>query len=177
MKKLATITLVVVLASCYGFCAYADPNPSKEYRFVGYSSAKTTGCPFNKFPGGILAMSALCQPDFGRSARMCTTKEYITSPYPGSVAGGGPGWIQPYIVGFLYDDSDPVIKKYVCIDFSSYSAPDCWYNMNCHQWAGSGKGLTSGYGYPAQIYGWIVPARLRSPAVLHKWNDAAKRHQ
>ena len=65
-------------------------NVSTEYQLAGYSTGTTNGN-----AGGVGGMHALCQSDFGEHARMCTTKEWWTSPNAGPPPQNARTWVNP----------------------------------------------------------------------------------
>jgi hypothetical protein len=111
--------------------AYADPprgiqgnvtvtntptvNVSTEYRFAGYSTGTTLGN-----AGSVIGMHALCQADYGEHARMCTSKEWWTSPNV-SLPPNGPAWIQPVTVA-AYSGLDHTMTqtRNVVIDWTGH---------------------------------------------------------
>jgi hypothetical protein len=72
-------------------------NVSSVYRFVNYSTATTTGS-----AGGFIGMHAICQAEFGDSARMCTQEEFWKShtatPLPPPGGSTFRAWVQPTII-------------------------------------------------------------------------------
>jgi hypothetical protein len=70
-------------------------NVSTVYQFVGFSDDLTDGN-----PGGVTGMHAICQTDFEDGhARMCTSKEYWTSPSAAEALVAA--WIHPTVVGII----------------------------------------------------------------------------
>lgn len=117
-------------------------NVSTVYQFAGYTQLKTTGD-----AGGVLGMNKLCT-EFGALARMCTSREYWTTPGakldehgPGSVALAA--WIQPSVVGVAYDGGNDHL---VVMDFSgavvSYAlTPGIGDQGTCAQWNTDSSGV------------------------------------
>jgi hypothetical protein len=72
-------------------------NVSTVYQFVGYTTDPVS------ISGGVVSMHGLCQAaGFGDLSRMCTSKEFWTSPAAiGPPLDPGFAWIQPTIVGIL----------------------------------------------------------------------------
>ena len=90
-------------------------NVSTVYQFTGYAG-ETTGN-----AGGIDGMHAICQAAFGDQARMCTTKEFWTSP--GAVPPDSlQAWVHPSVVGMFQNDSGSGIDNYA-LDFSGRQLP------------------------------------------------------
>ena len=69
---------------------------STGYHFVGYSTATTTGA-----AGGTFGMNAICETSFpGTSARICTTREFFSSPVVPTTSPPR-AWIQPLLISVL----------------------------------------------------------------------------
>jgi hypothetical protein len=94
-------------------------NVSTEYQLAGYSTGSTSGN-----AGGVGGMHALCQADFGEHARMCTTKEWWTSPNAGPPPLNARTWISPSPVGTFaipyanYMNGDPILSGWT--DWTGY---------------------------------------------------------
>lgn len=94
---------------------------STDYQFVGYSVAKVGPS------SGIVLMHRICQESYGLAARMCTTKEFWTSPQMHFPAEKGAAWIQPSIVGYAL-----VNGRTWVVDFSG--AQIDMEDTTCGQW-------------------------------------------
>jgi hypothetical protein len=140
LKKFWMFHVLVMLVSITAVNGVAG-----EYQFVGYSLGKTTGD-----AGGVVGMHAHCQArfNFGKTARMCTTKEWWESPnaeYP-PAERGGIAWIQPQTAGAFFGQNFPSeIPLHIHIDWAgkitrstdAAGAPD-----TCDQWTDSGANGT-----------------------------------
>jgi hypothetical protein len=62
--------------------------PSDLFKFVGFSTGSING------GQGMLQMHAVCQVDYGSSARMCTSKEFWLSPNA-TAPTTNPAWLHP----------------------------------------------------------------------------------
>lgn len=132
MRKIMFLTVLLCLVA-FVMSAYAGKK-SKDvnvvntmvYRFAGYSSERTDGN-----AGGPLGMHAICQGNFGPTARMCTTEEFWKSP--GIVDAGGPlgAWIQPTIVAAYFN---VLAADAVCMDFSGDLFLCDPNKSTCNQW-------------------------------------------
>ena len=105
LKKLLIFYVLVLIVSTTSVIGVAGQNNvtvtnksmvnvSTEYQLAGYSTGTTNGS-----AGGVGGMHALCQSDFGEQARMCTTKEWWTSPNAGPPPQGARTWVSPSPVG------------------------------------------------------------------------------
>jgi len=115
---------------------------STEFQLAGYSTRQTDG-----HAGGIVGMTQLCQQDFGDSARMCTTKDWLTSTsvehLPDNLSDA---WIQPVVVGAIYVPTDPAKIMFIDISGRIMSSTDLAFPKpnTCNQWTsedGSGMAL------------------------------------
>ena len=114
---------------------------SSVYQFAGYSNDTVNPT------GGIAEMHSVCQGTYGASARMCTTKEFWTSP---DLYFETEAWIQPTIVGYTlvrestHPDQNPVLW---IVDF--IGAQMDITDANCAQWTSREGGLSYGLGVSA----------------------------
>jgi hypothetical protein len=105
-------------------------NVSTVYQFVGYAG------PTEGAAGGIVGMHAICQAEFGELARMCTSKEFWTSP---EAVGPLPlllsAWIQPSIVGIWQNGTEAFAMDFTGarLRLDSLGLP------TCHQWTTSAE--------------------------------------
>ena len=130
MKKIMLFTvLLVCVVLAMPVCAGPKPkevNATTVYRFVGVSTAGTTGD-----AGGVRGMNALCHADYGKVSRMCTTREWwLTPDVPSDMPSA---WIQPTIIAVY---SSPYNKELVFVDFTGYTTlfDPPLYSANCRQW-------------------------------------------
>ena len=135
LKKVNAYILVICLSMMI-IPLSIDAKSNTPYRFVGFCDIDdaTNGAPER----GIFGMHAACQATFGKTARMCTTEEYILSPNGGSEAPiTQAAWIQPTIVEQIIQPG-AYLKR---IDISGYefdlSATNGWSD-NCIQWSEAG---------------------------------------
>jgi hypothetical protein len=119
-------------------------HPIPFYRFVGFSSATTTGD-----AGGPLGMHTICQRSFGPDARMCTTEEFWkTPPTDNTLEDSTSGWIQPVIIATYFDPTAPEGSQQIYVEYSGIraraetgSAPTRYFS--CGQWSNDKvQGLT-----------------------------------
>jgi hypothetical protein len=93
-KTLMAILVPIALGIMVPIAASAAPahkeTPPGPYQFVGFSSGTTDGAQ------GMLSMHALCQADFGETARICTSREFWLSPNAKApTSSEGDAWIHP----------------------------------------------------------------------------------
>jgi hypothetical protein len=120
------------------------------YRFIGYSTQAAAIGPGQM---GILYMNRLCQTDFGPSSRMCTTREFLSSPvsmltYDMSAYA----WIQPSPVGISHNPNGAIIY----LDYSGEI-----YNLasaSCGQWTSASSAATGATVHQAlgNIVFWVT---------------------
>jgi|WetSurMetagenome_2_1015567.scaffolds.fasta_scaffold97891_2 hypothetical protein len=169
MKKLILIAMVVGLVLCNSGTLLAQPppclpgvkaapvevvNPPSNpvpvtgnlnvsgtlitpccYRFIGYTSAKTTGN-----AGGIGGMNAFCQAEFGATARICDSYEFLHSPFPvpTSTTTTPEAWVETHFISAVWNGAAVVL-----VDYSGFSSPS---SLNCSNWiTNSGDGLCASF--------------------------------
>jgi len=109
-----------------------DVNDISVYRFVGYSTATTTGN-----AGGFVGIYQICQNEFGPMARMCTTEEFFKSPNieDPPLAGQGAAWVEPHFIAAFPNPSDPTKTVFVEAFSGKMITPA---NLRCGGWTLSG---------------------------------------
>lgn len=165
IKKFWIFHALLVLVSTTPVSVVAE-----EYRFVGYSLGKTTGD-----AGGPVGMHAHCQArfNFGKSARMCTTREWWRSPnaaYP-PADRGGTAWIQTETVAAYHTVSSLSEPRDIVIDwtgtaFNSAAGERLSAPHTCRRWTGTefkgvivdDDGLTAGDCETPRVVTCCVPA-------------------
>ncbi len=105
-------------------------NVSTVYQFAGYAPRVSIES------GGIVGMHGFCQAEFGDLSRMCTSKEFWTSP---EAVGPLPlllsAWIQPSIVGIWQNGTEAFAMDFTGarLRLDSLGLP------TCHQWTTSAE--------------------------------------
>jgi hypothetical protein len=143
MKMFKTFWIINVLAMLVSVTAVYGAQPdirlslSPLYEFAGYTEQETDGA-----AGGYTGMNTSCQEEFGKNARMCTTKEWFnthgTQPAP---SDQGSAWLQPVLVTTTYL---PVTDDILWTDWSGLgiqAASNVRYQelAMCGQWSASGS--------------------------------------
>jgi hypothetical protein len=116
----------------------APPSPCC-YRFVGFSSAITSGT-----AGGQQGMNALCRATYPTrpDVRICTTQEYLsTASAHTSVYDAA--WLRPTSILYLPPTYIPFCTSYVVATDPASGVSHCGSSIDCDQWGNlAGRGLT-----------------------------------
>lgn len=107
------------------------PSVATDHQFVGYTEQQTDGA-----AGGYSGMNSICQNEFGESARMCTTKEWLNTHGSRQLALGDFAWVQPHLVSQVFI---PTPFKTAHTDWSGlhllrdpFAPPHLFFS--CEQW-------------------------------------------
>jgi hypothetical protein len=124
------------------------------YRFVGFSSAPTTGD-----AGGPLGLDALCRPDYGTHARACTIREYLLTHSSTTVIPSQGAWLNPDSFVAIYHSD---FSKVYLIEQTTAMMSPYLTDFNCSYWKSSGPGANGMHLIPGGTYGlapcdWVVP--------------------
>jgi hypothetical protein len=116
----------------------APPYLDVEFQFAGYSTGVTTG-----EAGGRRGTDTLCQAEFGKNARLCTTREWwkTNTTHPQLNTQSGWAWVQPEIVSTVFPTETLVQMRDWTGKalYAEFDSTDDAFGFSCGGWNDGGS--------------------------------------